>query len=413
MASIWAASLVGSIALWLGMSSTAGAQTQSNFQATAGSESFDALISNPAVIPLGEPVEVAGTDASALLDSIGDSTGFAAAPYPGDLVNSLPGLAAGAFGIPLPSYPLVVTSNAPGHPTATLNGPGGYNLSASSADQSSTASASLGAGDNAAGAGTLSSSATIKEQADGSVVAVGDTSVAGFSLAGVISLGTIHSTATATQDSTGNLKLSSSSSVDALSILGLNIGLENGSLVLAGQSVPLPPGFLNNLLSPYGVSIQYVSGVKTATSITSAALLVTVTEKDPTGKIPGTNTIKFRLGEADASLQGSVLPAVESPNPTSNPISANGSSVGSTPTSGPISMSSPLLPTSSSGTESPSPAGTSSGAAVQPSASPVEERAPLKVSLLDGYLALAVGILLVGIAAFLIRTLGVKALWTS
>src|SRR5258707_540085 len=82
-----------------------------SFDALANAYGVAPTITNPS-LPLGLTIEGSGPVAQAHLNSIGNSDAFASTPYPGDTVAGLPGTAGAIFSVPIPAYPLIVTTQA-------------------------------------------------------------------------------------------------------------------------------------------------------------------------------------------------------------------------------------------------------------------------------------------------------------
>src|SRR5687768_8446733 len=109
------------------LSATAsGAEASRTYTVTARSDAFsiEAVYASAPVFPGGQIFYASPSSSQAVIDSVGASTGFASAPYPGDTAVTAPGAMAALTGLPVPGYPFFVTSNHPGAPEAsTAQGP--------------------------------------------------------------------------------------------------------------------------------------------------------------------------------------------------------------------------------------------------------------------------------------------------
>jgi hypothetical protein len=329
-----------------GFATTIGASAQTTpgtggplaISARADSLQVQIIASGLPSVPNGEITAASPSSAQASLDAT-SSQAFASAPNPGDLVVSLPstvnGLAAGQAP-PLPSYPLVVSTSNPTTPTASQT-VGPYQLSASSSESASTADARVGLATFSPQVVSATSHSTVsKDPHSGLMVAEATTEIAPFRLNDLVAVGEIRGTAKLTYDPnnpSAGVKKQTSLSVASLIIAGIEVGLTDKGLTLAGTPlVPVDLSALTKLLGATGVSLAYAPKTETATSVQSAGIqvLFNKTFPDPFSD----TTVKLALGQASASLSpGDVVPADQaSSNDTGNgavaPSSAGGSGAG-------------------------------------------------------------------------------------
>jgi hypothetical protein len=220
-------------------------------------------------------------------DNFGPSgTATASSLYPGQVIaNAGPQLALLAPGVPLPPapvWPVQAVSEYPQAPNSGSTDQPGVNMDAASTASGNTASATLGDGASTAGSngasptqtapsgsgnplagssslvGVGSMSATSSSQAPtttaNAVASATDTGVS--MLGGLITIGSVTSTATATSDGTTGT-LTGSTLVQNMVIGGEPVTVSATGIAAAGQSSPLslPISSINTLLNELGISI--------------------------------------------------------------------------------------------------------------------------------------------------------------
>lgn len=299
----------------------AGAQPSDQFTMTARADAV-AVQFGATGAPLtldGELIYASPSSTQASLDSLGQSTAYASAPYSGDLISGLPGLVNGLAGpnlFDLPDFPGYVVSNYPTRPTQQQQLEG-YHLRAESTEFSSTADAELGANNTSPNVLSVTSHSEVTRDSDSGVLRASATSVsAPFSLSTLIKFGELRSTVNMTSDPTqpGVVDKSSSTTVAALSIAGVDVVLAKDGMHLAGSRLlPVDLSGLSKLLADAGISVEYQPGSETATSLQSDALKVTYRTTMPS---IGPTTVTLILGRASVSLAASAFPALAAATPT-------------------------------------------------------------------------------------------------
>ena len=231
-----------------------------------------------------------------VVNAFGDSHAYAAYPYPGDIVLTAHGLSQGAA----PKYPLIAQSDATQPTSDVTTGP--YHLQAKSADDSSSAVAQAAAGGGSVAFGTTQSSATaLHDPKTGAVTAEAETTLEGVSIAGVLSIGRVHSHAEMASTPGTPVTHSSDSEVADMTVSGQEVGLTDKGLVLAGTDVPLPPdSTANAALSAAGITVHYLAAAQTDTSTVASGFSVAVQQKVPG---VGEATVDYVFGQAVASAQ--------------------------------------------------------------------------------------------------------------
>jgi hypothetical protein len=331
-----------------------------------GGPSFDALANaygvSPTVtngsLPLGLTVEGSGPVAQAHLNSIGNSDAFASTPYPGDTVAGLPGTAGAIFSVPIPAYPLIVTTQSGDAPKS--GGLPGISLQAASYPAVAEGKSTIGT--DLAG---FTSSAEVASNQDDSVTAHARTTL-GVNLLNLITLSGVDSSATVTADgNTGQLTRSSHLSIGQISVPGLSLnvppdtpgnlpipvpvpglpqlppidlptlpiplggtllptpdlGFEDGSFTVTLPLIPLakpmkfavPAEIVLKAFETLGIKITYEAAENNSTGVVAPALTFAYTVPDlpKNDYFSGPTPVKFMIGRSTASV--TLHPAVATP----------------------------------------------------------------------------------------------------
>jgi len=206
-----AAAVFGTSALvW---SPHASADAGSFYDASARSAVVDGYFTN-STIPGGVKPEGGGPETDVAQSSLVKGDANASFPYFGDYVPTLPGVASGLFGFPVPPYPLTASSTFGGEP-GKVNYPG-IELSAVSRATSTVADGVFGS----AGSGAVSHS-EVNESADNRITAAAAATSPLTDLGPLVSIKGLDSTVSVTADPTGALTRTSNFSIDEISVPGL------------------------------------------------------------------------------------------------------------------------------------------------------------------------------------------------
>lgn len=251
-----------------------------SYEAVAVADGVRVLVNVP-----GAPVQDTAADAGsptaqARLDGFGSSTAYAAAPFPGDVVLNVPGIASGAIDQDVPAYPLIAASS---HPTQPETSAGGGALSARSAATTSAANAT---------SGPATSTAEVSRNGD-ALHASATALVEGFSV-GPLSLARVTATATAQRAPDGTVARSSK-----LEVTGMPDDL-------AG-------------LQQQGITVRYLDEAERPDGVVSPGLEVTAAVPIGLG-VSGTSTITWTLGRATALVPATAAPALAVAAPVDGPL---------------------------------------------------------------------------------------------
>jgi hypothetical protein len=358
--------------------------------------------------------------AQAVVSSV-ESVGFASAPYPGDVVISAPGLAAGASGAPIPDYPLVASSQHPVQEEQSIEQGVVRLQSKSTATSSSAVGAAGGPDDNSASVGATRASAdVVHDEATGVVTSTAASSTSAFTVAGVFRIGRVSSTAKVVDSPDGDPKREFSTEVGEITVVGQTVALTNKGLALPGSSTPLPDDSpLAKALSDQGIEVRRLAAEETPDGIIAPGVEVRMKHPVPNATSPG--VVVYRFGQAAASARGglgSITVGGEALGGSTDlggdggasftPPAASGafdSSAGATsaplaPTAAPT-----VAPTRSGGTGENATLGRPELAAATPQWD--------KAWSMAFYIVIVIGGLVAVGGAQLIRLLGVRMPWTS
>jgi hypothetical protein len=305
-------------AIGFGLAYSAGAQATGSYsvKARADTVGVQLIAANAPVVSIGggEVAFVTPSSAQSVLDSLSGSTSFGSAPYPGDLVVSLPGTAAGLFGstgFPVPSYPFYVSSSYPTSPSQS-DDVGPYAIKATSGENGTAADANVGLATGAPQVVSITShTSATRDPASGKVIGEAVTDMAPFAVSQVLRLGEIKATARVEFDPSrpdvAPIK-TSSLSIGTITVGGIELGLTDKGLTVAGQPIlPIDLSPLVKLLQAAGLQLEYLPKLETKNSITSAGVRLSFVRTFPTA---GPTTVRLVFGQVSAAADASAaLPA--------------------------------------------------------------------------------------------------------
>ena len=310
--------------------------------ARADVSSVSVVVTGAPVVPGGEVAYASPASSQAAIDSLGTSKAFSSAPYPGEVLATLPGTIRGASNgsLPVPDYPLYVTSDYPSTPRAErhvgVNSLSARSDPAASAGQATVALAS-GGPDIASGVGR----ATAERDSAGTFVADATATVSAFAVSPAVRIGDIIAHVRLRAVPGQPVLRETSFSVASVTVNGQRFGFTDKGLV-AGDQTLLPAGAAaaTSALAAAGIELAYVPGAQTDTSVTSAALRISYTTKT----VQGPTQVTAVLGQVSARAAATRLPTLDD---------EGGSMIGD---AGPVGPSDPA-PTDGPVTATPPPAG--------------------------------------------------------
>jgi hypothetical protein len=240
--------------------------------------------------------------AQAHVDSLGNSRAWAAYPFPGDLVVSVPGTVAG-FGPPglpaLPPYPLYASATYPTGREAEAGGDG-LTLRATAEEQAATALASAGHASDEVHVGATHAAATASRKAGSLTEAVGESTVEAFTVGDVLRIGRVHSRAAAGVRPGEAISRAAETTVAEVAVGGQPVSIGPAGLTTPGGAVPLPDdddAAARQALAQAGISVRYLAPLETETGVVAAGVEVSLV-RDVSGV--GETVATYVLGRATA-----------------------------------------------------------------------------------------------------------------
>jgi hypothetical protein len=239
----------------------AGADTPfnpNNFNLSAQAQSVDIIATVPGA-PLITTYEASPYGASAALNSLGQSSADAGAPYAPVINTLLPlvnGLGSGSLP-PLPPLPGYVYATAPTRPTDTET-QGVYAVRASAGDTKAEGSVALGVTPAGGGNSTMFSSATASANPDGSVAVTASAGIDLLNLGGLVDIGNISSIGSMTKQAGHAPVYKVATSLGTVSLLGLSTGLLGLGGNAGSSLTPTLITTLNVILKAAGISLSYL-----------------------------------------------------------------------------------------------------------------------------------------------------------
>jgi hypothetical protein len=329
----------------------------SQYKVAARADALAIEYLNTAAPVFGENDIIYGTPATAIagLDSIGQSSALAAAPYPGDVMIGMPdngkGVIAG-FGGPadlFPTYPFAVSSNYPIKPDAVQD-QSGNRLVAHSEQHASRSDARSGlvTGDVLAALQAQAASAVSVDDATGKLTAMADSRLDAFKLTDKLQIGKSTAHAGVVREPGRAALKESSFTIGSITVNGTTISYSDKGFRAGDQSPPSqqPPASFFDALKAAGISVEFIPAADTDTSIESAGLRITQVQRMG----PATQKVSFVIGHVSAridgeaapaknDLLGDTLPAQSQPSATSNGAAPSTTQAGPEPAASSLSSS--------------------------------------------------------------------------
>jgi hypothetical protein len=261
-----------------------------------------------------EPV-IYGTPASAgsLIDSIGQSNAFAAAPYPGDIMvgaadNGNGALVGAGFPGIFQSYPFYVHSE---YPLAQdkVQDQSGNRLVAHSEQYASSSKATSGliTGDFLSAFEAQASSGTAVDSTTGQLTALADSRLDAFKLTDKLQIGKSTAHAKITKLPGQAPVKESSFTLGSIIVNGVEMSYSDQGFKFGDQKEQSPgdPKPLFDALKAAGITVEILPAASTPTSIDSAGMKITQVFDYKSGK----QRISFIIGRVSASIRGEAKPA--------------------------------------------------------------------------------------------------------
>jgi len=370
------------------------------FTAVAASDGARVGVSSPGFLVV-EETHGGAPAAQAVVNSTGESTGYAAAPHPGDAALTAAHMAT----IPTEAYPLMAQSTFPNQEHSEVDAPPVSLTSTSSARATTAVAQSALSTDPGSSAATAAAAAEASCADDGTIRAAAESAAEGLSFAnGVLRIGRVRTVATVVVGTDGQPQIESHFEVGQATIAGQTVQITEQGVEAAGSASPLPADPFADVLADAGVALSFVAGhtQPDGRGVTAPVLRVEV-GRQLVGT--GATTLTYTFGHAYAGA--GVAPSL--PAPPSVAAAPDSSNPGVAPTE----------PALTPGSAQPPPM-TTTGA--RPAAPVVDlvaaPAAPIgRVGLAgfpswSAYIVLIIAAVLLLTAAVLFRHAGVRYRWT-
>jgi hypothetical protein len=263
-----------------------------------------------------EPV-IYGTPASAasLVDSVGQSTAWAAAPYPGDIMVGAADNGNGALvGAGLPgifaSYPFYVETTGTGDKVQDQSG----NRLVAHSEQymsSSDARSGLITGDFLAALQAQAATRSSVDPTTGELTALADSRLDAFRFTDKLQIGRSVAHAKLVKAAGQELVKESSFTIGSIIVNGVEMSYGDGGFKFGDQapSSPGDPKQLFDALKSAGITVEILPATGNENSIESAGMKISQVTDYGSGK----QRISFIIGRVSAAIRGEAKPATEDP----------------------------------------------------------------------------------------------------
>jgi hypothetical protein len=333
-----------------GNTGSTGAGNTNTFNLSAEANALDVLITDPSLPLAGDlDYELGPWGSSASVDSLGESTSDAGAPY-SPSIDSLPGTinGLGAGDLPaLPPLPGYVSASYPATPTNTQE-QAGYDISSMAALNNAKGTVSLGVQPSGSPNPTFFSSAQTTANPDGSVSLEASAGMDLLDVGQLLDVGNVSSSLSMTQQANQPPKVTSQTTLGTITLLGQASGLVGNGASLFGINIPINItseliGPLNTLLSKSGIKLTYLpvtytytdglsstggnpSSGKTLEAVDSGALQLSFSQDVPS---QGQVTVSATLGRV--YLSTSDTPGISPTTGNSGVVAGNTGNSGAAP----------------------------------------------------------------------------------
>ncbi|MGH9037393.1 MAG: hypothetical protein ACRD0O_16675 [Acidimicrobiia bacterium] len=255
--------------------------------------------------------------AQSLVDSVGQSTAYAAAPYPGEIMVGLPdngkGVVSGLGGPHevIPTYPFFVQSEHPIKPHAVQD-QSGNRLVADSDQYSSSSDARSGliTGDLFAALQAQASSSAVVDSTTGKITATADSRLDALKITDALQIGKSTAHAQMVQEPGQPPVKESSFTIGSIVVGGVEMSYSDQGFKMGDQTTAPPgdPAPLFEALKGAGITVEILPATGSESSIESAGMKITQVQE-----FGGfTQRVSIILGRVRTAISGSATPADDS-----------------------------------------------------------------------------------------------------
>lgn len=286
-----------------GSLSSAAADGFQGGSASAQAEAVRVQVDSVGAPGTDRPVDFGFPSSSATVSALQGSSAQASLAYPGEIVLNGPGLCKVVLPqCKAPDYPFIVESNFGTRNEAQAT----YGLTALEAVSQqwmSKGSAVSSQGDvNTAGGQNVSISTGTIDPDTGVAKAEGAAVTDAISFGDTLKIGSVHSTASVTQEPGKDPVRSSTLEVKGVTIAGQSVGITAQGLVVGADPTPLPAGNpFEQVLAQAGIKLRWLGGYETPDGIVAPSLEIVAQGQMP--GLPAPSILTIRLGYASAAVQ--------------------------------------------------------------------------------------------------------------
>jgi hypothetical protein len=282
---------------------TAAAESFEGGSASARAEAVRVQVDSAGAPGTDRPVDFAFPSSTASVSGLQGSSAQASLAYPGEIVLNGPGLC--KLFVPqcdAPDYPFFVDTQFGTKNEAKVQ----YGLTvleAASRQFMSKALAVTAQGDPAsAGGQNASTSVGTIDPATGVATAEAATVTDAISFGDTLKIGSVHATASVTQEPGKELVRKATLEVKGLTIAGQTVGITSEGLVVGDKPTPLPAGNpFEQALAQAGLQLRWLGGYDTTNGIVAPQLEITAQGQMP--GLPAPSILTVRLGYATAAVE--------------------------------------------------------------------------------------------------------------
>jgi hypothetical protein len=319
------------------------ARAAGSYQAGAAAVGLRLTMSSDQFPVAQTPIDLSAPVAQVSSSSVNQQA-FSSYPYPGDLAVSAPGLIGGLAAdqghqlpFAMPGYPMVANArcggdtqsvSVPDTEGAGLPGRLPYTMTSSCTPTGASAKGESGSSSVQGGVGLsvahVAATAQAGQNPAGTTTAVAASDATGVSVGGgLLQLSGLIANATGTVTPGGVFTPASSFTIGTVSVAGTPAAFgPKGFTGAPGQSTPVDVTALNTILKNAGIELTYITQSQTKTSITSAGVQISLTQKDPQSGVPVITRYIFGQVSANADAQSFDQSAATSTAPTDTAAAA-------------------------------------------------------------------------------------------
>ncbi len=298
---------------------------------TATAQGMRITYTVPDFLVVTEVMDGGGPVAQAVLETGGQSTAFAALPYPGENGVGGPALVLGLLGqSPPASYPFYVRADSTVNPSTELKDPSGsYTLRAAAEVRKSVGTADVAFGPPDHPASSATAHTEVLSAADGTMTVTAESRFSGLALGeGLLRIASVESRSVSVYGpADAEPRTTTALLIDGARIGDQAVTIGPDGVHAAGVPSPVPtggPGPLNQALAQAGLTVRTVSAGPVEGGATADALEISRDQGPPVPGMPR-STLSLRIGGATTAVSaGSTSALVGTPELAADTPEAQG-----------------------------------------------------------------------------------------